>query len=353
MHAQPLPLTARTLYAELREQALALGATENIGPLPGAVVAKSIRGRQYLYHQYRDLAGKTRQTYLGPDDDTTRALIARLADVRESRAEDIARLDGLRAAFIAAGGAVMQQGPFRVLKAFADAGILRPGAGHAVLVGTHAFNALANLLGVRWASMMGTQDIDLAGERDIDIAVAKPDAGVPDVLESLDMGFIPVPSLDSRKASTSFRVRGQELRVDLLTPLTGADRGKPFFVPALNAHAQALRFLDYLIEDPLPVPVFSNTGLALVNVPRPARFALHKLIVSESRGEAFATKTGKDRAQAAQLLEVMLEEMPDAVAAAHKALVARGRGWVSRFGRAVRKVSRDYPRVGEILSGRW
>ena len=90
-----------------------------------------------------------------------------------------------------------------------------------------------------------------------------------------------------------------------------------------------------------------------MNVPRTARFALHKLIVPESRGEAFATKTGKDRAQAAQMLEVMLEEMPDAVAAAYKALVARGRGWVSRFGRAVRKVSRDYPRVGEILSERW
>ena len=141
MHAQPLSLTARTLYAELREQALALGATENIGPLPGVVVAKTIRNRQYLYHQYRDLAGKTRQTYLGPEDETTRALVARLTDMRESRTEDLARLDSLRGAFLAAGGAVMQQGPFRVLKAFADTGILRPGAGHAVLVGTHAFNA--------------------------------------------------------------------------------------------------------------------------------------------------------------------------------------------------------------------
>lgn len=347
MQAAPLSLTARTLYAELRELALAIGATGNIGALPGSVVRKILRGKVYLYHQYRDLSGVTRQTYLGPDDAATGALIARLDAHRETRVADLQRLDELRAAFLATGGTAMLHGPFRVLRAFADAGVMRPGAGHALLVGTHAFLAIGNLLGVRWAGQMMTQD---AAGCDIDIAVPGPGTAAPDVLDTLGMGFIPVPSLDARAPSTSFRVRGQELRVDLLTPLVGKDTGKPVFVPALNAPAQALRFLDYLLSAPIPAPVFSNTGLVLVNVPRPARFALHKLIVSESRGEAFATKAEKDRQQATQVLEVLMEESPDSLAEARAALMMQGKSWTDRFNRAVKKIARDQPALGALAT---
>ncbi len=178
----------------------------------------------------------------------------------------------------------------------------------------------------------------------------RPGTAAFDVLDALGMGFIPVPSLDARVPSTSFRVRGQELRVDLLTPLVGKDTGKPVFVPALNAPAQALRFLDYLLDAPIPTPAFSNTALVLVNVPRPARFALHKLIVSESRGEAFATKAEKDRQQATQVLEVLIEESPDALAEARAALIAQGKGWTDRFNRAVKKIARDYPALGVLAT---
>ncbi len=230
-----------------------------------------------------------------------------------------------------------------MLKAFADAGVLRPGPGHAVLVGTHAFSAIGNLLGVRWSSLARTQDLDVAADSDIDIAVPRPELSLPDVLEALEMGFIPVPSLDPRSASTSFRVRGQELRVDLLTPLRGRAKGKPVFVPALNANAQPLRFLDYLLEESLAVPVFSRAHVSLVNVPEPARFALHKLLVSESRDVGFATKAEKDRRQAANLLDVLLAEHPVAVRSAKRALDARGRGWTSRVEKALRKLGADAP----------
>jgi len=343
MQSSPLSLTARTLYAEARELALAIGAAENIGKLPGSIVSKTLRGRRYLYHQYRDLTGTTRQTYLGPDDAKTASLVQRLAARRESQSADLQRLDELRAAFLAAGGLSIARGPFRVLRAFADAGIVRPGAGHAVLVGTHAFAAIGNLLGVRWKSAIMTQDVDVAAERDIDLAVARPDAPAPEVLVRLDMGFTPVPPLDLHAASTSFRVRGMDLRVDLLTPLLGKDTGRPRFVPALNAPAQALRFLDYLIEAPLPVPVFSNFGLVLVNIPQPARFALHKLIVAESRGEAFATKAGKDRMQAALVIEILMEEIPDALVQAREDLAARGKAWVDKFNRSLKKIAVAMP----------
>lgn len=342
MHAKALSLTARTLYAELRELALAVGATEHMGDTPGAVVGKQVKGSAYLYYQYRDLDGRTRQTYLGPDDDRTRTLAASLANPRGSRADDLRRLDELRAVFVAAGGSAMEHAPLRVLQAFANAGVLQPGIGQAVLVGTHAFNVLGNLLGVRWASRLQTQDIDIAGEADVDLAIRDPVAPAPDILARLNMGFIPVPTLDPRAPSTSFRVRGQELRVDLLAPLVGKPRSGPVFVPALNSMAQPLRFLDYLLADIEPVAVIGRRLLLLVNAPVPERFALHKLVVSESRTAAFAGKAQKDRLQAMQMLEVLLEEAPDGLAAATADLVARGKGWSDKLKAALRKAPRSY-----------
>jgi hypothetical protein len=70
-------------------------------------------------------------------------------------------------------------------------------------------------------------------------------AAIPDVLTSLGMGFLPAPTLDPRSPSTSFRVRGRELRVDLLTPLVGRSSDSPIYIPAFNACAQPVRFLDY------------------------------------------------------------------------------------------------------------
>lgn len=350
MHATPLSLTARTLYAELRELSLAVGTGTHLGNMPGSVVRKTLKGATYLYYQHRDLAGHTRQVYLGPDDSRTAKLAADLAHRAGTQSADLRRVDELRAAFIAAGGNVLQHAPLRILQGFADAGVLQPGIGQGVLVGTHAFNLLGNLLGVRWAGQMQTQDIDIAGEADIDIAVARPETSAPDVLEQLGMGFIPVPTLDPRSPSTSFRVRGQDLRVDLLTPLIGKIRAAPIFVPAFNAPAQPLRFLDYLLVDPVPVVATGQRTLLLLNVPAPERLALHKLLVSESRAAAFATKAQKDRHQAMQLLEVLIEEAPDGLAPAKTDLVARGKGWTDKLARALGKSRKQYPAAVEFVA---
>lgn len=346
---KPLSLTARTLYAELRELALAAGAVASSGGLPGAIVRKTVRGSRYVYYQYRDLDGRTKQAYLGPDDDGTRALADRIASHTTSGADDSARIDELRAAFIAAGGFATEHAPMRVLKAFADAGILRPGAGHAVLVGTHAFNALGNLLGVRWSSQVQTQDIDLAAEGDVDIAVAEPEVAAADVLTRLEMGFIPVPSLDRHSPSTSFRVRGQELRVDLLTPQIGKPRRKRPIVAALNAPAEPVRFLDYLLAETVPALLIGRRQVVLANVPLPERFGLHKLLVSESRATAFATKAEKDRLQATQVIRVLRDEAPDGLARARRDLLRRGPSWRAKWERALKRVDLTDPELAAFL----
>lgn len=64
-------------------------------------------------------------------------------------------------------------------------------------------------------------------------------------------------------------------------------------------------------------------GGILVNVPAPARFALHKLIVARSRTATQQTKSGKDLDQAAQIIELLAEDRPGDLAAAWE--VIRGR----------------------------
>jgi hypothetical protein len=235
-----------------------------------------------------------------------------------------------------------------VIKALADAGLFGSGA---VLVGTHAFVVMGNLLGVAWAGAgMMTQDVDLAAPRVLEVASPGVSADLPAVVDSLEMGFLPVPGLDRKSPSTSFKVRGQALRIDLLTPAPPRPSG-PVSIPRFAAAAEPLKFLDYLIENPVRAAIVSGDPV-LVFVPDPARFALHKLITASVRPSALSAKQHKDRAQAANLLEVLVEDRPGDVALAAEALVAKGKGWVKRVRAELRHLPPDLAEgVSQYLGG--
>lgn len=67
--------------------------------------------------------------------------------------------------------------------------------------------------------------------------------------------------------------------------------------------------LDYLINQTQDAVVLNGAGIP-VKVPDPARFALHKLAVSQLRPVGEKTKSDKDIRQAEQLLEVLLADNP-------------------------------------------
>jgi hypothetical protein len=104
-------------------------------------------------------------------------------------------------------------------------------------------------------------------------------------------------------------VRGQALRVDLLTPAFGRGPQDPVRIPRFGAAAQPLRFLGFLIAKPVQGVVVGGAGI-LVGVPSPARFAMHKLVVSGERGVAETSKIEKDLLQASQLFQALLDERP-------------------------------------------
>ncbi len=322
-----MPLEIQTLYAELLERFSAFEAGRSIGHVSGSFVIKVIKGDTYYYFQYSDPGGIKRQLYIGRKDRILDEVVKKYREERGSFAEEEIGIQRLCSLLRVGGALVTDSGSARVLKALSDAGVFRMGG---VLVGTHAFVVLGNLLGIRWAGgSLRTQDIDIAAEPTVSVAIPDLWTDIPGVLEGLQMGFLPVPQLDPRKPSTSFKVRGKGLRLDLLTPLRSRRPQGPVTIPRLNAAAQPLPFLDFLITRPVRGAIVDSGGI-LVNVPDPARLAFHKLITSGERGTAMHTKREKDLHQAAQVFSILIEERPGDVRAAWKEIQLKGKGWVKR-----------------------
>lgn len=156
--------------------------------------------------------------------------------------------------------------------------------------------------------------------------------------------------MNPKDPSTSYKIRGGDFRVDLLTPL----RGKPHatqYVTKAKSYAEPLAYLDFLLEDTQQAVLLHKDGV-LVNVPTPARLALHKLVVAQRRPAAFAAKASKDRAQAQQLIACLLDQRPGdlwlALEAAHNYPAAP-------FGKALVKGIRglENEQAKEALSNYW
>lgn len=343
-----LPVETQTLYAEFLDQLVALHARRTIGLAPGCFTTKTIKGDVYYYFQYSDPGGVSRQAYVGKKSMALEKVVAAYERDREVHAPDVERLQRLSAQLRVGGALPTDSASSRILKAFAEAGVFHLGG---VLVGTHAFLVYGNVLGVRWSgAFLRTQDIDVAGEVNLDIALPDLHVDVPKVLESLQMGFLPVPPLNHKKPSTSFTIRGQSVRVDFLTPAHGSRREGAVFIDRFRVAAQRLPFLDYLLDGHIPAGVVNGGGV-LVNVPDPARYAFHKLLVSRSRDVASHTKAEKDLRQAMQLIEVLAEHRPGDLALAWEELSKRGRGWIKPVSAALSAWQKKEQGVlGKLLS---
>ena len=157
---EKLPLETQTLYAQLMETLLATEAQRSIGRLAGCFTTKIVKGLTYCYFQYSDPGGLLRQVYLGRKNAVLDRVIETFVSEREASKADTDHLQRLCAQLRAGGALMTDTASSRVLKALAESGIFQMGA---VLVGTHAFIVLGNLLGVKWTgSSLRTQDPDLA-----------------------------------------------------------------------------------------------------------------------------------------------------------------------------------------------
>lgn len=326
---QRVDMQTRTLYAELLEQLQIVEASRTIADLKGTFNIKTIRGKEYVYFAHYLPGGRIHHVYVGKKGEQTDALIQQYEEGKPESKEVRENLQRLSVQVKAGTAIVTDKAMVRVIEALAEAAIFRAGA---VIVGTHAFMAIGVMLGIRWfPNTMMTSDVDIAAERTVSVALPTMQADIPATIESLKMGFFPVPAMNMKHPSTTFAIRKSQLRLDLLSPKT-SDSDAPVPIPRFNCAAQPLSYLGYLIENPVPA-VLLDTDPVLINVPQPARYALHKLIVSQVRDISKAAKSDKDLQQAYQILSVLKEDRPDDIPPAWEDLVSRGPKW-GRFAKA-------------------
>ncbi len=297
-----IPESTTLLYSELQQQCVA------ILPVDKGISysTKTVNGHKYWYLELT-VGNRTKAMSLGPDSkELLQQIEAQKVLVKQSK-ESVANRQRLVAMLAKGGAACPSTTEARVLEVLERAGIFLAGG---VAVGSNAFGVYGNMLGVQWpGAMMKTQDMDIAGASHIPVAVTRSDKPIVDVLKESGMSFFAVPALNPKAPSTMYRLYNQEFRIDLITPMLGATSSHPVFLKNLKTFAEPLRFLDYLLEDALPAVVLAKAGI-MVNVPDPARFALHKLVVSIRRLAHQHLKAEKDRIQAELLLTVLFESRP-------------------------------------------
>lgn len=316
------------LFAELEataaEQTIAFVGT------PGSITERSNdSGTIFWVHRYSDAIGRRCETYLGKTDDeeVAQSVMALRARIEATNAA-ITRIRLLARA----GFATVDRKTFATLASLHNHGLFRAGA---LLIGSQAYGALLNALGVKTVPY-ATEDVDIARREQLALE------GLPSFLEMLrqtGVDFLEVPSLDRNAPSSSFLERGgSRLRVDLLVP--SKDNDYPIIpVPELKAHAKGLPYLSYLLGASQEVPVLSPHGVVMVRVPVPERYAVHKMIVSQLRAKT-SSKPEKDLQQAATLIEALTERFPNAL---EDALEAAPRSAARHLTGAAKAIKRYLP----------
>ena len=315
---------------------------ETISGLRGTPVLKRRGGKSFWYDSYR-VGRSVKTSYIGPDTDEVRDRLKRIDAIRSDeeqrsagrrRSVRILRAEGFLSLDAATGSLV---------SAMAAAGTFRLGG---TIVGTHAFRLYEGELGLRMSidQAASTSDVDIASFERLSLAVD--DTTSPALNHALaDLSFKEIPSLDPSRV-WRWRQSDGDTRVEFLTPSFDDDEGLKE-LPSLGVHAQALHHLNYLIAEPIQAAVVYRSGI-LVQIPRPERFAIHKLIVADRRlSGPEAGKARKDLMQAEFLIEALAEDRPDEIAEAYQAALKSGPKWRERIEASLRRA----PRVSDILQG--
>lgn len=212
----------------------------------------------------------------------------------------------------------------KVLSRLADHGLFKAGG---ILVGTHAYLSYQNRFGVFWTGGETTVDLDFAHPgKNISLAMhGHAKVNTHAAIDSLKMGFLPVNG-----GTRYIKDDEPDFNLDFLTSLTREGQ-TPVKIPQLNVTLQPLKFMEFSMEDPMVMVLPSAAGPILVNVPRPERYALAKLVLYLERLNGMQPeKADKDLMQAATLIDYLSLEQPDALRDGWDDLLSRGREWKIR-----------------------
>jgi hypothetical protein len=341
-----LSLGAQTAYAELQDQL----QTQNIGELsalPGSFQRLIKRSNPYIYYNFRDIDGTQRMAYIGPEDERVSRLVERAkASKAESGAEII---QAQTKSAIALGCMTTLTKHFRVINRLGQYGFFRAGG---ILIGTHAFLAMGNMLGVKWTSSSKTMDVDFAhAGKNVSVALgANLKLSVHDALTSLEMGLLPIAEFSGKTGAQYRNPKDPELRLDFVTSETRD--GKTVVLSDLGLALECLKFMEYSLIETTQAVLLSKGGSCIVNIPAPQRYAIHKLIIYGERPVAQRIKANKDLGQAASIIKVLLDAgNEETLKSAWKDALSRGPDWEKRAIQGCRAMLKIYPNLD--IPGLW
>lgn len=333
---------AQAAYHDL----ISLLLDETVTDLRGAPTARQINGRTYWYDRYR-IGATIHEKYLGEE---TQDLLSRLErfealkEERASRRRERARIVRLLRSerFLGLDGANGS-----LIAALARTGTFRLGG---VLVGTTAFRLYEGELGLRLTldQTAMTNDIDIASFEKLSLALGDTvEPSLNEVLGAFD--FAPVPSIDKNRV-WRWRQSNSETMVEFLTPSFEEEEGVKD-LPALGVSAQSLHHLNFLIADPIHAAAIYRDGV-LVRIPRPERFAIHKLIVSNRRKDGpESLKARKDLLQAELLIEILSDDRPTDLEEAYSDAISRGPRWREHIEHSLARSPRSRKNIERSIAG--
>ena len=310
-----LPLQLQTAYQDLLQH----HAAEPTLSIDGSILSRSKSGGVYWFTRKRD-GDRLIETALGPDSPELQARIEQ-AKREQERHKAWSRTAAANVAVLRAGRCLapdMQTG--RLLSAIARTGFFEAGG---MLGGTQAFRHYPLMLGVDAPSISFalTGDVDLLASRAVRLAGEGP--GLASRIQEIGIEMETVFGLYDDHPP-KWRIGGT-LELEFLSPV-GSGGGSSHHHPGIGERVQAIRFLEYSLDDPATAVSLYRSGVK-VRVPAPERYALHKLIVAQLRDGPYREKRTKDFGQAEWLIGVLAECRPYELWAALDNLLRRGPKW--------------------------
>lgn len=333
----PLSSIALSAYTDL----VRLLKDDAVAGVDGKPTLKK-RGEKAYWYAARRIGSEMRFFYIGEDSDDTRTRIDRIKTLHATAKERQAERSRLVRLLRAEGMTPTDRATGSILSALADVGTFRLGG---TIVGTNAFRLYEGELGVRLplGGMANTGDIDVAQFEKLSVALEdQVDPSLPETFSVLK--FAPAPGLDPG-LTWRWAQGGSGQMVEFLTPAFGEETIRD--LPALGVRAQALNYLNFLIAEPIHAAALYRAGV-LVQVPRPERYAIHKLIVADRRRDgAGSLKASKDREQAAFLIHALAEDRPDDLHRAYTVATGVGPRWREHIANSLKRM----PAEKKILEG--
>ncbi len=302
-----------TLYADLLQKTTDSSLSALFG---GSFVSKTSGNSTHWYYQTKQVLGNRKQVWVGRESPE---LLQKIAAAREAKhaAIDILSERKRLVGMLSVGGATLERGrSAKIIQSMSDAGLFRAGG---TLVGSFAFSCYGNMLGVVFNSaLLRTEDMDFSVEREIEIGIAR---NLQEDLVAVD-STLTVPKQINPSVKPFEMMASDGFKVEFLTTQQSAADKVPVLIDRFAIYAMPLPYMDYLLEQNQATVVLYGAGIPVM-VPDPARFALHKLAVSQLRPIGSKTKSDKDIQQAGALLDVLLQDNPGLVMLAAESINVR------------------------------